>query len=135
LHFFGITEFDPANSYGSCLVVVPDIETIHSAFAAELRLRYGKLLLSGIARMTRPRKRRNTAGLTGFSIVDPGGNWIRFTGSTNSADNAREWEQTDSPGRPSSSNVNCDWSRRAGIGGRGRFRTADRPGVNRVLSR
>lgn len=24
LHFFGIPDFDPADSYGSCLVIVPD---------------------------------------------------------------------------------------------------------------
>jgi predicted DNA-binding transcriptional regulator YafY len=29
--------------------------------------------------MTRPRARRNSDGLSGFSIVDPGGNWIRVT--------------------------------------------------------
>ncbi|MFI5833890.1 VOC family protein [Micromonospora sp. NPDC051300] len=78
LHFFGMPEFDPATSYGSCLVVVDDLAGIHRAFAAGLRAAYGKVLVSGVPRMTRPRARSNQDGHTGFSIVDPGGNWIRF---------------------------------------------------------
>ncbi|GHJ17665.1 VOC family protein [Micromonospora sp. AKA38] len=78
LHFFGMPEFDPATSYGSCLVVVDDPVGIHRAFAAGLRATYGKVLVSGVPRMTRPRLRHNADGHTGFSIVDPGGNWIRF---------------------------------------------------------
>jgi hypothetical protein len=84
LHFFEMPDFVPENSYGSCLVVVPDVEELHAAFAAGMRLEYGKVLVSGIPRMTRPRPRKNSDGLTGFSIVDPGGNWIRVSAkSTN----------------------------------------------------
>jgi hypothetical protein len=36
----------------------------------------GKLLISGIPRMTRPRLRNDR--YTGFTLVDPGGNWIRI---------------------------------------------------------
>jgi hypothetical protein len=78
LHFFGMPDFVPDNSYGSCLVVVPDIGGLYSAFAAGLRERYGKLPIAGIPRITRPRARKNADGMTGFSVVDPGGNWIRF---------------------------------------------------------
>ncbi|MEE6257219.1 VOC family protein [Plantactinospora sonchi] len=78
LHFFGMPDFDPVQSYGSCLVYVPDVEVIHRAFAEGMRATYGKLLVAGIPRMTRPRRRRNTGNLSGFSIVDPGGNWIRI---------------------------------------------------------
>ncbi|QLQ39165.1 VOC family protein [Micromonospora robiginosa] len=86
LHFFGMPEFDPANSYGSCLVVVDDLAGIHRAFAAGLRAAYGKVLVSGVPRMTRPRTRSNQDGHTGFSIVDPGGNWIRFVARTPTPD-------------------------------------------------
>jgi catechol 2,3-dioxygenase-like lactoylglutathione lyase family enzyme len=80
LHFFGMPpEFNPEDSYGTCLVFVPDIGSTFDAFAEGMRDVYGKLLVSGIPRMTRPRKRRNAGGLTGFTIVDPGGNWIRFS--------------------------------------------------------
>ncbi|WP_349879111.1 VOC family protein [Micromonospora sp. HUAS YX12] len=80
LHFFGMPQFDPADSYGSCLVVVDDLVDIHRAFADGMRATYGKMLVSGVPRMTRPRPRSNQEGHFGFSIVDPGGNWIRFVG-------------------------------------------------------
>ncbi|MEU7902637.1 VOC family protein [Actinoplanes sp. NPDC049118] len=79
LHFFGMPNYVPADSYSTCLVVVPDIEALHAAFAAGLRTAYGRVPVSGIPRMTRPRPRRNGGGVTGFSLVDPGGNWIRVT--------------------------------------------------------
>ncbi len=37
---------------------------------------HGKLLVSGIPRITRPRLRNDR--YTGFTVVDPGGNWIRI---------------------------------------------------------
>jgi hypothetical protein len=77
LHFFGMPGFNPAESYGSCIVQVPDTATLHRAFADGLRAHYGKVPLSGIPRMTRPRPRKNAGGLSGFTVIDPGGNWIR----------------------------------------------------------
>ncbi|GLY39628.1 hypothetical protein Amsp01_056520 [Amycolatopsis sp. NBRC 101858] len=78
LHFFGMPGFDPAESYGTCLVQVPDVSALFEAFAAGMRAVRGKLLVAGIPRMTRPRPRKNMGGVTGFSVVDPGGNWIRI---------------------------------------------------------
>ncbi|MFF3223524.1 VOC family protein [Nocardia suismassiliense] len=78
LHFGAIPGFVPADSYGSCVVLVPDIGALFAAFAEGMRAVHGKLLISGIPRMTRPRKRKNADNLTGFLVVDPGGNWIRF---------------------------------------------------------
>ncbi|GIE98575.1 VOC family protein [Paractinoplanes rishiriensis] len=77
LQFFEIAGFDPEQSYGSCIVLTPDIAGLHRAFAAGMRAAYGKVLVSGMPRMTRPRPRKNADGVRGFSIVDPGGNWIR----------------------------------------------------------
>lgn len=85
LHFFGMPDFAPADSYGTCVVLVPDIEALHREFAAGLRARYGKVPLAGIPRMTRPRARKNNDGVTGFSLIDPGGNWIRISAQTRSA--------------------------------------------------
>ena len=76
LHFFGMDDFDPAGSYGSCLVIVPDTGPLFEAFAAGMRAVHGKLLVSGIPRMTRPRVRNDR--YSGFTVVDPGGNWIRI---------------------------------------------------------
>ncbi|GAA4985668.1 bleomycin resistance protein [Actinopolymorpha pittospori] len=78
LHFFGMPDFEPANSYGSCILQVPDTATLHRAFSDGLRAAYGKVPLSGIPRMTRPRPRKNAEGLSGFTVIDPGGNWIRI---------------------------------------------------------
>lgn len=78
LHFFGMPGFDPADSYGSCIIQVPDTGELHSAFADGLRAQYGKVPLAGIPRMPRPRPRKNAEGLAGFTVIDPGGNWIRI---------------------------------------------------------
>jgi hypothetical protein len=78
LHFFGIPDFKPDDSYGSCLVIVPDTGVLYRSFAAAMRETHGKLLVSGIPRITRPRKRKNADNLSGFTIIDPGGNWIRI---------------------------------------------------------
>lgn len=77
LQFFEIAGFDPEQSYGSCIVLTPDIAELHRAFAAGMRAAFGKVLVSGMPRMTRPRARKNVDGLGGFSVIDPGGNWIR----------------------------------------------------------
>ncbi|MEV4629840.1 VOC family protein [Micromonospora sp. NPDC049523] len=77
LQFFEIAGFDPEQSYGSCLVLTSDIADLHRAFATGMRAAYGKVLVSGMPRMTRPRARKNSDGLGGFSVIDPGGNWIR----------------------------------------------------------
>lgn len=78
LHFFGMDGFDPADSYGTCVVSVPDTGELHRSFADGLRGAFGKVPLSGIPRMTRPRRRKNADNLAGFTVVDPGGNWIRI---------------------------------------------------------
>ncbi len=103
LHYFAMDGFRPEDSYGSCLVVVDDTEPLYEAWAAGLREMYGRLPLSGFPRITRPRRRANAGGLSGFSLVDPAGNWLRVvrrpeqaatgTGSGSSA--------TRTPGEPS----------------------------------
>ncbi|MFC9690905.1 VOC family protein [Kribbella sp. NPDC056951] len=86
LDFFGMPGFDPANSYGTCVVMVPDTGEIFRAFAEGMRAAYGKILVAGIPRMTRPRKRKNVDNISGFSVIDPGGNWIRFFATKPAAD-------------------------------------------------
>lgn len=76
IHLFGIDGFVPEDSYGSAIILVSDPDKTYRAFAAGLRDTYGKLPAAGIPRILRPRKRQ---GITyGFTIVDPGGNWLRF---------------------------------------------------------
>ncbi len=77
VHLAGIEGFDPEQSYASVIIVVPDPDALYASFAAGLRAAYGRLPVSGIPRMVRPRKRWGT--VYGFSVVDVGGNWLRFS--------------------------------------------------------
>ena len=86
IHLFGMENFDPANSYGSVIVVVPDVDALYQAFAKGLRSAYGKLPTVGIPRILRPRKRYGT--VRGFSVVDPGGNWLRVSKSGDTEEEA-----------------------------------------------
>ena len=68
---------DPEQSYSTCAIVVPDTAPLYELFASGLRDRYGRVPMKGLPRITRPRNRANNAGLSGFSLIDPAGNWIR----------------------------------------------------------
>jgi catechol 2,3-dioxygenase-like lactoylglutathione lyase family enzyme len=76
IHLFGIEGFNAAESYGSVIVAVPDPESLYRVFAAGLRETFGKLPAVGIPRILRPRKKFGT--VSGFSVIDPGGNWLRI---------------------------------------------------------
>lgn len=76
IHLAGIDGFDPAGSVCSVIIVVPDAEALHAAFADGLRQRYGRLPSAGVPRVLRPRRKQGTA--RGFSLVDVGGNWLRI---------------------------------------------------------
>jgi catechol 2,3-dioxygenase-like lactoylglutathione lyase family enzyme len=90
IHLFGIEGFNPVESYGTVIVAVPDPESLYRTFATRLRETFGKLPAVGIPRILRPRKKYGT--VSGFSVIDPGGNWLRVyrLGDT---------EQEDSPGK------------------------------------
>lgn len=75
LHLAAVDGFDPERSLGSVIVVVPDADALYRSFADGLRAAYGRLPSAGIPRILRPRKKQGTVG--GFSVVDPGGNWLR----------------------------------------------------------
>jgi len=75
IHLFGIDGFKPEDSYGSVIIAVPDPDSLYRDFAAGLRAAFGKLPVAGIPRILRPRKKYGT--VRGFSVVDPGGNWLR----------------------------------------------------------
>jgi hypothetical protein len=92
IHLFGMDGFNPEDSYGSVIITVPDPDGLYRDFASKLRERYGKLPVTGIPRVTRPRKKYGT--VSGFSVVDPGGNWLRISksGDTEQEDSAKETE-------------------------------------------
>jgi hypothetical protein len=92
VHLFGMDGFNPEQSYGSVIVVVPDPDALYQAFAAGLRAAYGKLPVKGIPRITRPRKKYGA--VYGFSVVDVGGNWLRVSAARAAeAEDAEEDEQ------------------------------------------
>lgn len=76
IHLFGMDGFKPEDSYGSVIIVVPDPDGLYQKFAAGLRAAYGKLPVAGIPRILRPRKKYGT--VRGFTVIDPGGNWLRI---------------------------------------------------------
>jgi catechol 2,3-dioxygenase-like lactoylglutathione lyase family enzyme len=77
LHFFGMKNVDPSQSYSTCIVLVENADELHATFAAGLRQHVGKIPSVGIPRITKPNN-NNVAGDRRFNVIDPGGNWIRF---------------------------------------------------------
>lgn len=92
LHLFGMENFNPADSYGTVIVVVPDPDALYQAFAAGLRAAYQKLPTAGIPRILRPRKKYGT--VRGFSVVDVGGNWLRISKLGDTEEQAAEEKST-----------------------------------------
>jgi catechol 2,3-dioxygenase-like lactoylglutathione lyase family enzyme len=78
IQYYGLEGHLSARSHSTFGVLVPDTGAMFETFAAGLRARYGKLPVSGFPRITRPRPRKNAGGVSGFSLIDPAGNWIRF---------------------------------------------------------
>ncbi len=91
LHFGGIPGFVPENSYASVIVVVPDTGELYDQFAAGLRSAYGKIPVKGIPRITRPRRKQGMSA--GFTVVDPGGNWLRITSGEDGEDEGGPFER------------------------------------------
>ena len=77
IHLFAVDDLEPEHSLGNLIVVVTDPDALYQAFADGLRAAYGKLPVAGIPRLLRPRKKTGT--VRGFSVVDPGGNWLRVS--------------------------------------------------------
>lgn len=92
IHLFGMANFNPADSYGSVIVVVPDSDALYQTFAAGLRKAYQKPPTAGIPRLLRPRKKFGT--VRGFSVVDVGGNWLRIAKLGNTEAEANAEKQT-----------------------------------------
>jgi catechol 2,3-dioxygenase-like lactoylglutathione lyase family enzyme len=95
LHFFAVPGFDPGESMHTVIVLVPDTGALHAAFAAGLREAFGKVPVSGIPRMTRPRRIQGTRG--GFMVVDPGGNWLRISRQRTESDTDLDGGPQDRP--------------------------------------
>ncbi|MFH8411017.1 VOC family protein [Streptomyces sp. NPDC018019] len=75
LHFFGMKQYDPTESYSTCYVLTDDVDTLHAAFRAGLKAAYGKIPSRGLPRIG-PLKDMSY-GVRQFLMSDPGGNCIR----------------------------------------------------------
>lgn len=78
IQYYGLDGHVAEQSHSTCGVIVDDTGPLFETFSAALRGRYGKVPVSGHPRITRPRPRKNAGGISGFSLIDPAGNWIRF---------------------------------------------------------
>ncbi len=88
IHLSMFDGFDPEASYASVIITVPEPGEMHAAFTAGLKEHYGKVPLKGIPRILPLRRKAGTA--TGFSVVDAGGNWLRFYQSPTDSDGPEE---------------------------------------------
>jgi catechol 2,3-dioxygenase-like lactoylglutathione lyase family enzyme len=88
IHLAAIDGFDPTASYASAIITAPDLEGMRERFASGLRAQRGKVPVAGIPRMLPIRRKAGTA--TGFTIVDVGGNWLRFYRSPSEDGNGDE---------------------------------------------
>lgn len=79
LQYYAMPGHDPEESHSTCGIVVSDTEPLHELFTEGFRASHGRVPQRGAPRMTRPRRRGNNAGLSGFSVIDPAGNWVRVS--------------------------------------------------------
>jgi len=76
LQFFVLKALDPAQSYSTCYVLVPDVDALYAAFTEGLRAATGRVPSRGVPRIG-PVKDMSY-GVRQFVMVDPGGNYIRI---------------------------------------------------------
>lgn len=88
IHLAGIEGFDPSTSYGSAIITVLEPGDVHEDFRRGMKAALGRVPTKGIPRILPVRSKAGTA--TGFSVVDVGGNWLRFYRSTESEGDAHE---------------------------------------------
>ncbi|MFD0419378.1 bleomycin resistance protein [Streptomyces sp. NPDC127108] len=75
LQFFGMKQYDPAESISGCYILTDDVDSLHAAFRAGLKAAYGKIPSRGLPRIG-PLKDMSY-GVRQFLMTDPAGNSIR----------------------------------------------------------
>lgn len=76
LDFFVLPSLDPVQSYATCYILTPDVDTIREAFIAGLRSWLGIVPTSGIPRLGPVEE--TSYGVRQFIVTDPAGNSIRI---------------------------------------------------------
>jgi hypothetical protein len=88
LHFIAIKGIDAVNSYTGCLVMVNDAAMVYNEFTGHFKQHYGRVLHSGIPRISRMKP-----GATRFTLTDVSGNAIIFI--SYGEKDQEEWEEAD----------------------------------------
>ncbi|REK88032.1 VOC family protein [Streptomyces inhibens] len=76
LQFFGLKQYEPAESLSTCYVLTDDVDGLHQAFRAGLKAAYGRVPTRGLPRIG-PLKDMSY-GVRQFLMTDPGGNCLRI---------------------------------------------------------
>ncbi|GFE12776.1 hypothetical protein Sgleb_08230 [Streptomyces glebosus] len=76
LHFFGMKQYDPAESYSTCYIRTDDVDGLHEDFRTRLKAAYGRIPARGLPRIG-PLK-DTSHGVRQFLVTDPGGNCLRI---------------------------------------------------------
>ena len=72
-HCFGMEDLQPKNNYGMCIVMVPEVETLHGVFSSRLKVYPGPKAEGGFPRISRMKP-----GQTRFTIRDVAGNSVIY---------------------------------------------------------
>lgn len=73
LHLFGLSRLEPEQNFSTCLVVVPEVEELHTQFLESLEAHLGRKPYRGLPRLSRMRP-----GQTRFTVTDLSGNSVIF---------------------------------------------------------
>lgn len=87
LHFFGMKQYEPAESYSTCYVHTDDVDGLHDVFRARLKAAYGRIPTRGLPRIG-PLK-DTSYGVRQFLVTDPGGNCLRIGQQTSQGQHHR----------------------------------------------
>ncbi|MFB6549968.1 bleomycin resistance protein [Streptomyces sp. NPDC056405] len=75
LQFFGLRQYEPAESVSTCYVLTDDVDGLHAAFRAGLKAAYGRVPTRGLPRIGQLKDM--SYGVRQFLMSDPGGNCVR----------------------------------------------------------
>lgn len=73
LHLFGLKQLDPETNFSTCLVIVAEVEQLHTLFAGRVKESLGRAPYRGLPRLSRMRP-----GQTRFTVTDVAGNSVIF---------------------------------------------------------
>lgn len=75
LQFFGLRQYEPAESVSTCYVLTDDVDGLRAAFRAGLKAAYGRIPTRGLPRIGQLEDM--SYGVRQFLMSDPGGNCAR----------------------------------------------------------